>query len=804
LTADEATAWDLSQDTLVAREMHAPGASRAWLATTLRNLSVSRHRERQRRVRRETLAARPEALPATDSIVERIELRERVLAAVRELEDIYREVVVLRYFEDLTPVEIARRSGCPVRTVHTRLHRALERLRETLDRRFVDRNRWTAALLAIPSTKSVPVAVWITMLTKTKVIALAAIAAVLGWISLWSSDDTVPLSDSPAIAASTAVEPEVTTQDPIGDRVPTPIPSELGEADLHEAWSTTLDRPGQTPTIPLGGMVVDLLARPVPRIEVYYDDFPGVSRSKSKPIFADEDGRFDLRRSASMGHVKVGDPQWVAVLEPHIYDNDREHLDLTIVVAPAIDLRGTTVDENGEPVPGANLSLQFTKDLRSSIPRILDRDVSVTFAATSDEHGAFRFEVAPNSDLVEIVAQAKGRRAVTMSLAHVLRGEPIVLKRMRSGDELRGRVLTRDGGAPSAATVTLFDLTVTVDDSGDFVLPLWQVEHDLRMDRVAELVLASPGRSPSRLSAVGHDWRSRAAWPADLTLTLGERALTIRGRVVRHDGSPVPSPQVDFVAPAPAWIEPASGSLGSGVFVQASDINSIGGEFETRPIAAGWYRLRVTVFDSLEVHDTEPIEAGRADVEIRLLHRETWPYLRGRVVDRSGNPVPGADWIIERPHPDHTDESVVLNGHWHNADPLGRIEHGPLDRSARFLCVKAAGMAEWKKYPIADLVRENEFRVAVPVGCRASIQLSTRDPAVTRARLLDVHGEASPVVITRGNVAFGTRDIPLNDGASESFVALDDCVELVLYSGDSIAQRIPIQLRPGLDTILRN
>ncbi|MGE0142530.1 MAG: sigma-70 family RNA polymerase sigma factor [Planctomycetota bacterium] len=803
LTADEATALDLSQDTLVAREIHAPGAGRAWLGTTLRNLWVSRHRERQRRVRRETLAARSECLPATDYIVERIELRESVLAAVRELEDIYREAIVLRYFEDLTPIEIARRSGCPVRTVHTRLHRGLQRLREKLDRRFKDRTRWTTALLAIPPKKSVYLAAWITMLTKTKVVALTAMAVLLGLISLWLQGDPTSLPENTSIELPIVGDAEKQTETATGVRVPTPVLPEIEESDLHDALSSVIANLGSTPTIPIGGMVVDLLARPVPGVEVYYDDFSGHSRSKSTPILTDEEGRFELKRAASMGHVKIGGPQWVAVLEPHIYDNDREHLDLTIVVAPAIELRGTTVDENGERVPGASLWLNFTKDLRSGIPRILDRDVSVTFTATSDEQGSFRFEAAPNSDLVEVVAHAKGRHGATMSLTSVLRGEPIVLKRSRSGDELRGLVLTRDGASVTAATVTLFDLTVTVDDSGNFALPLWQVEQDSSMDRPAELVVSSPGRSPSRLSAIGPHWRTRAAWPADLTLTLGERALTIRGRVVRHDGSPFPSPHVDFVAPAPPWIEPASGSLGNGVYVQRNLDSSLG-EFETRPVAAGWYRLRVIVFESLEVHDTDPIEAGRTDVEIRLPHREKWPHLRGRVVDRSGNPVPGADWIIERPHPDHGDGSVVLNGHWHNADPLGRIEHEPLDRSAQFLCVKAAGMAEWKKYAIAELAREGEFRVIVPVGCRASIQLSTRDPAVTMARLFDVKGDASPVVITRGNIAFGTRDIGLTDGASESFVALDDCVELVLYSDGAIVQRIPIQLRPGVDTILRN
>jgi len=63
------------------------------------------------------------------------ELRARVLQAVAELDDHYREVVRLRFFEDLTPTEIAARLRLPVETVRTRVKRGLAQVHRALMRR---------------------------------------------------------------------------------------------------------------------------------------------------------------------------------------------------------------------------------------------------------------------------------------------------------------------------------------------------------------------------------------------------------------------------------------------------------------------------------------------------------------------------------------------------------------------------------------------------------------------------------------------------------------------------------------------
>ena len=58
---------------------------------------------------------------------------EMVRGALRRLSPEHRQVVVLRYFADMTVPEVALSVGVREGTVKSRLHRALGRLREELE-----------------------------------------------------------------------------------------------------------------------------------------------------------------------------------------------------------------------------------------------------------------------------------------------------------------------------------------------------------------------------------------------------------------------------------------------------------------------------------------------------------------------------------------------------------------------------------------------------------------------------------------------------------------------------------------------
>ncbi len=150
LVADEAGAEDLVQETWLAALKAPPrerGAIRGWLRRVLvRQAGHEYRRDAARREREHATGART-ASPSTAAIVARAEVQQRVSRAVLELDEPYRETVLLRFFEDLPPREIARRMGVPVETVRTRVRRALVLVRGRLDREAGRSREWRAALL---------------------------------------------------------------------------------------------------------------------------------------------------------------------------------------------------------------------------------------------------------------------------------------------------------------------------------------------------------------------------------------------------------------------------------------------------------------------------------------------------------------------------------------------------------------------------------------------------------------------------------------------------------------------------------
>ncbi|HSS35003.1 MAG TPA: sigma-70 family RNA polymerase sigma factor [Patescibacteria group bacterium] len=69
--------------------------------------------------------------PAAISL--RAERAETIRRAVTELDDPYRETVMLRFYAELSLAEIAAETGRPIGTVKTHLFRGLARLRDALD-----------------------------------------------------------------------------------------------------------------------------------------------------------------------------------------------------------------------------------------------------------------------------------------------------------------------------------------------------------------------------------------------------------------------------------------------------------------------------------------------------------------------------------------------------------------------------------------------------------------------------------------------------------------------------------------------
>ena len=104
------------------------GALPGWICTVARNVATDHLRRRKRGTPLAELTDVP-AAPATDG---GRELKERVLARIRELPDAYRETLVMRLVEGLSGPEIAARTGLTPGSVRVNLTRGMALLRPLL------------------------------------------------------------------------------------------------------------------------------------------------------------------------------------------------------------------------------------------------------------------------------------------------------------------------------------------------------------------------------------------------------------------------------------------------------------------------------------------------------------------------------------------------------------------------------------------------------------------------------------------------------------------------------------------------
>jgi RNA polymerase sigma-70 factor (ECF subfamily) len=147
LTRNHAEAEDLVQETYV-RAIQAMGRLRpdsnmkGWLFTILRNVWLNQ----LRKWRNGPQMVDIEVDGVANSVVEpckgahelyvsKVEA-EQVRAALQELPLEFREIILLREYEDLSYLEIASILGCPVGTVMSRLGRARAKLRALLSARI--------------------------------------------------------------------------------------------------------------------------------------------------------------------------------------------------------------------------------------------------------------------------------------------------------------------------------------------------------------------------------------------------------------------------------------------------------------------------------------------------------------------------------------------------------------------------------------------------------------------------------------------------------------------------------------------
>lgn len=364
LVHDEHRADDLTQDAMVAAVRHAQTSSRSvesargWLATVVFRLAANFSRGERRRAARESIVELESFETTPERILEREALRREVVEAVLALEEPYRSTILLRYFDDRSPREIAGRMGVTVETVRSRLKRANLVLRERLAA-ATDSVRGRRALVFLAGKESAAVATW--SISKVGIVAAVVIASVVGgWIVATAPNAPSP---DPILIVDATTDPVDPEPEPlVAPNTIVAAPHSVVREPVEVATDATKDLRTWS------GRIVDPEGKPIQGAEIRVVEkgprVRGVTHEQTiDSTRTGADGRFEIQCA---GRVRVADGwryRHARALAPGFAT---VRLDLPTVprgtlapgdveLIPATTLRGVVLDQLGVPVADSSV-----------------------------------------------------------------------------------------------------------------------------------------------------------------------------------------------------------------------------------------------------------------------------------------------------------------------------------------------------------------------------------------------------------------------------------------------------------------
>ncbi len=216
LVHDAAAADDALQETLLVALKSPPrrgSTTRAWLSQVMRNVVRKSWRSDARRSAREKSSRIGAVEEQPDLRMERIEQAQSVVSAICKLSPAKREVIELRFFEDLAPRHIAARLNAPVETIKTRLKRAMADLRRELEDR--EGRAWPLAFVSMNGiargTPGVALSISPVVIVATALVSLLAAGWAVHRVLQPKSQDVVMARSEQDAVTLPAIASEVTS-----------------------------------------------------------------------------------------------------------------------------------------------------------------------------------------------------------------------------------------------------------------------------------------------------------------------------------------------------------------------------------------------------------------------------------------------------------------------------------------------------------------------------------------------------------------------------------------------------------------
>ncbi len=789
LVRDAASADDLAQDAWVAalQDRAVLGRlKRSWIAVVMRRRVFEQRRAEAARREREGRTARNEALPSTLDMVERAATQRDLVQAVLDLDEPYRSTILWRFFEDLSARAIARRAGVPVATVHTRLSRALDKLRARLDRQYDGARSSLVMLAPFVSIRAGTFGAWM-MKTSTK-IAIAAVA-LASTLAVWSVTRGAP--NPPAAPEGSVLARPADDAHAQGEQGATLVEdSAQAHRDVASGASnkaTPADKTTATAaSIRLHGLVLDASGHPVAGVHL------ATRPSIGAEFTSNGSGRFSVALAREVTSVVSADPSYATVLS----GSGSTQSDAIVVVAPRIELAGTVVDETGARLQGVGVSVTLPAGFGADFGQSLDTALDKRWTAVTGADGTFALSDAPavaGANLrAEVGAFEPHVEPVPQSGAHDLW---IVMRRAGvASTQLSGIVLDMYGNRMHGARVALGTQTVFTDDGGRF-------EVDAAQDPVPTRIVAlMTGFQPAILEpADGH-------FPSEIVLQLGPAPLSMSGRVIDEHDHPVQSARVWLTDPTPFGIvenEPLHvEALTSGgdkrfwawVETDADGRFRIDGLLE-RDYGIGALDTRTLLQTQMRA------AAGRDDVEIRLPAGQILPVVRGHVVTFEGVVIPGVPVMVQRPGFTFTYADGGTRDEFSHLAPVTTDKDGAFE----FHDVPRAGVELFANgetilfaaVNIDDVVDPLDVKIRAHLRRHLQVELNAPLDRADVLRVLDADGKPMILRIMRGATSFTNRVADIVDGRSQILSLSDEARTVVLSKAGVEVWRVGVRLTSG-------
>jgi RNA polymerase sigma factor (sigma-70 family) len=798
VVGDAHLAEDVAQETWLRAARHGV-FGRGWLATVLRHVSIQSARGAERRTRRERAVAEP--TPQAPDVAEtaaQLSARSALVDAVLALEPALRDVVLLRFYEDRSFDEVARALGIPSSTAKSREKRALELLRQRLEREVRGDGRSCLALL-IPYAHAESALAAVGGLAVSGSVKVAVSAAVLALVAVvvWVQRDEGPSNALRSAASDVAVQEA--TADP--EITPSEAPArELVAADANVVAADVAQEPAAHAT-QLRGRVVDMRGLALGNVEVAFapTDVVDATTTTARSL---SDGTFALVATAAQGSISCVEPGTITVMTAEF---TIEHAgDALVVVAErARPLRGSVVTPGGDAIADAQVRVVLPFQFESSIPFSLERSQRAAFVASTGADGTFAFTAIPALDDVVVAAGAAGH---AHAVAHADRDPSIPLRielaPITSRDEMMmGQVVDSQGIPVEGATVGAGELARTTDARGIFGLP---------MDGLA--AAEAHGEVVVRAGKRGHTCATLAkptdGWPRHVTLVLGPAPTSIRGIVRDASGVALAGVTVALADPtvvgidgyAPVYDE----ALASGADVRT--VTAEDGSFVLDGLSARTYALVAWSETTLEIVRSAPIPAGNRDVVLEFATRADAFALTGRVETPDGKPIDGANIAISRDL-----GSVRYLNYGFGLAAMGAQATANADGTFRFDTIAPGPLAitvsaadcESKRLDLAEvrqqsgplvvvLERQCAFRVETARVSRGSIQFRGADD---RTRM---------ILSRRADQTISLGQSPLVDGKTPVLSVAEGATTLCVLDENQVeVLRVPVAFVPGEITVLR-